>query len=100
MSAGSKRWTLRYAASVWSRLGASQVAAINDGMTPTHESPESTETIDPQLLEAAIAVFGDKKSALNWLPKPLRTLGTKRPRDVAIEQALSLIQRIKHGFGA
>ncbi|EXF94038.1 hypothetical protein HK44_010480 [Pseudomonas fluorescens HK44] len=74
--------------------------AINDVMSPREESPKSSETIDPQLLDAAMAIFGDKKSAVDWLSKPLRTLGAKRPRDVSIEHALTLLARIEHGFGA
>ncbi|WJM52566.1 DUF2384 domain-containing protein [Pseudomonas asiatica] len=74
--------------------------AINDAMIPREESPESSETIDPRLLDAAMAIFGDKKSAVDWLSKPLRALGAKRPKDVSIEQALSLLARIEHGFGA
>lgn len=74
--------------------------AINDAMSPRKEYPESSETIDPQLLDAAMALFGDEKSAVDWLSKPLRALGEKRPRDVSIEHALTLIGRIEHGFGA
>ncbi|WP_265534513.1 antitoxin Xre/MbcA/ParS toxin-binding domain-containing protein [Pseudomonas saponiphila] len=74
--------------------------AINDAINPSEESPESSETIDPRLLDAAMAIFGDKKSAVDWLSKPLRALGAKRPKDVSIEQALLLFARIEHGFGA
>lgn len=74
--------------------------AINDAMSPSEESPESSEAIDPRLLDAAVAIFGDKKSAVDWLSKPLRVLGAKRPRDVHIDDALTLLARIEHGFGA
>lgn len=74
--------------------------AINDAMSPRKERYESSETIDPRVLHAAMALFGDKKSAVEWLSKPLRALGEKRPRDVSIEQALTLLARIEHGFGA
>ena len=75
-------------------------AAINDAMSPEQKSHESSETIDPQVLDAARALFGDKESAVDWLSKPLRALGEKRLRDVPIEQALTLIGRLEHGFGA
>lgn len=74
--------------------------AINDAMSPMEASPESSETIDPQVLDAAVAIFGDKKSAVDWLSKPLRALDAKRPRDVSIVHALTLLARIEHGFGA
>ena len=74
--------------------------AINDAMSPREESPESSESIDPRLLDAAMAIFGDKKSAVDWLSKPLRALGAKRPRDAHIEDALTLLARLEHGFGA
>ncbi|NBF08170.1 MbcA/ParS/Xre antitoxin family protein [Pseudomonas sp. Fl4BN1] len=74
--------------------------AINDAMSPSEESPKSSETIDPRVLDAAMAIFGDKKSAVDWLSKPQRALGAKRPRDVSIEHALTLLARIEHGFGA
>ncbi|MFS2161125.1 antitoxin Xre/MbcA/ParS toxin-binding domain-containing protein [Pseudomonas sp. Pseusp122] len=74
--------------------------AINDAMSPSKEYPESSETIDPQVLDAAMALFGDKKCAVDWLSKPLRALGEKRPRDVSIEHTLTLIARIEHGIGA
>ena len=74
--------------------------AINDAMSPRGESLESSEAIDPRLLDSAMAIFGDKKSAVDWLSKPLRALGAKRPKDVSIEQALSLLANIEHGFGA
>ncbi|WP_238739539.1 MULTISPECIES: antitoxin Xre/MbcA/ParS toxin-binding domain-containing protein [Pseudomonas] len=74
--------------------------AINDAMSPREASPESSETIDPRVLDAAMALFGDEKSAVDWLSKPLRALGSKRPRDVSVEHALTLLARIEHGFGA
>ena len=74
--------------------------AINNAMSPSKDGPESSETIDPRLLDAAMAIFGDKKSAVDWLSKPLRALGAKRPRDAHIDDALTLLARIEHGFGA
>lgn len=74
--------------------------AINDAMSPKEDRPESSEAIDPRLLDAAMAIFGDKKSAVDWLSKPLRALGAKRPRDVHIDDALTLLARIEHGFSA
>lgn len=75
-------------------------AAIDDAMSPAQESLHSLEMIDPDLLETAMALFGDKRSAVDWLSKPLRALGEKRPRDIPLEEALTLIGRLKHGFGA
>jgi hypothetical protein len=34
-------------------------AAINDPMRPEHAAPVSNQSIEPQLLEAAIELFGD-----------------------------------------
>ncbi|MGF6167080.1 hypothetical protein M2426_000653 [Pseudomonas moraviensis] len=61
---------------------------------------ESMEPVDPRLLDAAITLFGDTALALSWLFKPIRALGGKRPLDVEIEEALELIGRLEHGFGA
>ncbi|MGE8188342.1 antitoxin Xre/MbcA/ParS toxin-binding domain-containing protein [Pseudomonas sp. NPDC086278] len=71
-------------------------SAITDGMN----TEESMETVDPRVLEAATALFGDPAIAIDWLFKPLRALGGKRPLDVDIEAALNLIGRLEHGFGA
>ncbi|MBC3302260.1 DUF2384 domain-containing protein [Pseudomonas sp. SWRI18] len=75
-------------------------AALEDAMGPNHGSIESPETIDPQLLDAALRLFGDKAKAMSWLCTPLRALGQKSPKDVPIAEALTLIARIEHGFGA
>ncbi|MBI6768640.1 MULTISPECIES: antitoxin Xre/MbcA/ParS toxin-binding domain-containing protein [Pseudomonas syringae group] len=74
--------------------------AINDAMSQKEASHESSETTDPRVLDAAMAIFGEKKSAVVWLSTPLKALGGKRPRDVPIEQALTLLARIENGFGA
>ncbi|XKU41425.1 antitoxin Xre/MbcA/ParS toxin-binding domain-containing protein [Pseudomonas [fluorescens] ATCC 17400] len=69
-------------------------------MGPNHGSIESPETIDPQLLDAALRLFGDKAKATSWLCTPLRALGQKSPKDVPIAEALTLIACLEHGFGA
>lgn len=74
--------------------------ALDEAMSPNHESGESSKTIDPQLLAAAEALFGDNTDAMNWLSRPLRALGHKSPRDIPIEEALALIRRLEHGMGA
>ncbi|MGU9842387.1 antitoxin Xre/MbcA/ParS toxin-binding domain-containing protein [Pseudomonas fluorescens] len=74
--------------------------ALEDAMSPAHGSGESPETIDPQLLDAALGLFGDKAKAMSWLCTPLRALGQKSPKDVPIAEALTLIGRLEHGFGA
>lgn len=58
------------------------------------------EMIDPRLLEAAISVFGDRALAIDWLSKPMRAFGGKCSLDVDIDEALALIGRLEHGFGA
>jgi hypothetical protein len=73
--------------------------AISDAMNPSKDSTESSEAIDPRVLDAAMALFGDEKSAVDWLSKPSRALGAKRPRDVPVDDALTLLARIEHGFG-
>lgn len=74
--------------------------AINDAMSPSKGGQELSEAIDPRVLDAAMALLGDEKSAVDWLSKPLRALGSKRPRDVPVEHVLTLLARIEHGFGA
>lgn len=74
--------------------------AIEDAMTTIRVSRESKITIDPQLLEASKGLFGDEAKALEWLSRPLRALSYKAPIDAPIEEALMLIRRLEHGFGA
>ncbi|MCF5691577.1 DUF2384 domain-containing protein [Pseudomonas sp. PA-1-2A] len=74
--------------------------ALHDAMRPDSECIESSETVDPQLLEAAVRLFGDRASAVSWLSRPLGALGQKSPRDVPTEEALTLILRIEHGIVA
>lgn len=74
--------------------------ALHDAMRPAPERIKSSETIDPQLLEAAVRLFGDSASAVSWLSRPLRALGQKSPKDVPTEEALTLILRIEHGIVA
>ncbi|MGE8462362.1 MAG: antitoxin Xre/MbcA/ParS toxin-binding domain-containing protein [Pseudomonas capeferrum] len=75
-------------------------AAIEDAMNSTLGSHDSLGTIDPQLLNAAVGLLGDEALAICWLSRPLRALGHKRPIDVSIEEALDMIGRLEHGFGA
>lgn len=75
-------------------------SAINDAMKPERCCEESKTTIDPQLLGAALALFGDKAIAVQWLSKPVRALDNKRPIDIAIEDALTFIRQLEHGLGA
>ncbi|MEB3438070.1 hypothetical protein U8291_13705 [Pseudomonas sp. A2] len=72
--------------------------AIEDAMSSTPGGRNSLSTIDPQLLNAAVGLFGDESLAIGWLSKPLRTLGQKRPIDIGVEEALDLIRRLEHGF--
>lgn len=76
------------------------IAALGDAMNTNLGSIDSSETIDPQFLDAALRLFGDKERAIEWLSRPLPALGQKSPKDVPIENALALIERIEHGFGA
>ncbi len=72
--------------------------AIEDAMSSTLEGRNPSSTIDPQLLDAAVLLFGDEVLAIGWLSKPLRNLGHKRPIDIDVEEALDLIRRLEHGF--
>lgn len=72
--------------------------ALSEAMSPYPERVESSEMIDPQLMDAAVKLFGDKASALSWLSRPLRALGNKCAKDVPTEDALTLILRIEHGI--
>lgn len=74
--------------------------AIKTSMRAKQSSDESAETADPDLLETAINLFPDRAMAINWLSKPMRALGGKRPIDVRIEEALTLIARLEHGIVA
>lgn len=74
--------------------------ALEDAMRPKQAALEPSETIDPELLDAAMGLFGDKAKAMSWLCTPLRALGQKCPKDVPIAEALSLIARLGYGFGA
>ncbi|MDH0729541.1 DUF2384 domain-containing protein [Pseudomonas sichuanensis] len=41
-------------------------------------------------------VFGDQTLAVQWLPRPIRAVGNKRPIDKLIVDELELIARLKH----
>lgn len=69
-------------------------ATIRDAMS----KDDSREPVDPTLLEAATRLFDDKALAVEWLSRPKRALGGKRPTDVDLEEALNLIARLEHGF--
>ena len=56
------------------------------------------DELDPRLLEAATALFQDEERAIEWLQRPVRGLGYKRPVDVDIDEVLDLISRFRHGF--
>lgn len=49
-------------------------AAIEDAMNSGRASPE-LQAIDPQLINAAIALFGNQATAIKWLSQPLKALG-------------------------
>ncbi len=74
--------------------------ALEDAMRPKQAALEPPETIDPELLDAAMGLFGDKAKAMSWLCTPQRALGQKCPKDVPIAEALTLIARLGYGFGA
>jgi len=74
--------------------------AIREAVNAEHLIEGSKGRINPRLLEAAISVFGNEALAINWLSKPMRGLVGKRPLDIDIEEALALICRLEHGFGA
>lgn len=73
-------------------------SAIRDAMNEKTQSEGSKEMIDPKLLAAAIGLFGNQALAIGWLSKPLRALDDRRPIDVHIEEALTLIMRLEHGI--
>lgn len=61
---------------------------------------ESMDQIDPNVLTAATAVFGNATHAKKWLITPARALGNKRPSEADTEEVMDLIGRIENGFGA
>ncbi|MFL9672937.1 antitoxin Xre/MbcA/ParS toxin-binding domain-containing protein [Pseudomonas marginalis] len=84
---------------------AEAVARFHEGEQGLEENrntilDESVDQIDPNVLAAAIGVFGSATHAKKWLTSPARALGNKRPAEADIEQVLDLIGRIEHGFGA
>lgn len=86
--------------------------AIAEAVARTHEGEqgleehrdaildESVDQIDPNVLTAAIGVFGNATLAKKWLITPARALGNKRPAEADIEKVMDLIARIENGFGA
>lgn len=62
------------------------------------EACSSVEMIDPVILAAAIQLFGNEPRAVEWLSRPTRALGVKRPVDAKVEQVLELIARLEHGL--
>lgn len=60
----------------------------------------SLNRIDPDLMATAMGVFGDEHRAAQWLCRPMRALGHKRPVDAGIEEVIDLLGRIEHGFSA
>ena len=61
---------------------------------------ESVDQIDPNVLTAAIGVFGNATLAKKWLITPARALGNKRPSAADAEEIMDRIGRIENGFGA
>ncbi|WAH60650.1 MbcA/ParS/Xre antitoxin family protein [Pseudomonas silvicola] len=72
--------------------------AIKDSMSAMPSGGEPMPVINPELLEAATKLFGDKELAIGWLSKPLRALGDESPINVHTDVALTLIMRLEHGF--
>lgn len=79
---------------------ASLADAIKAAAEAKRLNDQTVEMIDPELLEVAIGLFQDRALAINWLSKPMRALDGKRPLDVSVEQALTLIRRLEHGIFA
>lgn len=84
---------------------AEAVARSHEGEHRLEESrdavpDESVDQIDPNVLTAAIGVFGSATHAKKWLTSPARALGSKRPAEADIEEVMDLIGRIESGFGA
>lgn len=84
---------------------AEAVARSHEGEHGLEESrdavaDESVDQIDPNVLTAAIGVFGDATQAKKWLITPARALGHKRPAEADIEAIMDLLGRIENGFGA
>lgn len=61
---------------------------------------ESVNQIAPNVLTAALRVFGNETHVKRLLTTPARALGNKRPAEADIEEVVDLIGRIEHGFGA
>ncbi|CRM19353.1 antitoxin Xre/MbcA/ParS toxin-binding domain-containing protein [Pseudomonas sp. 35 E 8] len=71
-------------------------SAIKEAMN----TRQSMETLDPNVLEAATALFGDTGLAIDWLAKPMQALSGRRPLDVDAEEVLTMMKRLEHGFNA
>ncbi|MGX1181570.1 putative toxin-antitoxin system antitoxin component (TIGR02293 family) [Pseudomonas sp. IAP-CY TE4608] len=64
------------------------------------EMSRSMAGADPALLAAAIGLFGNDALAVKWLTTPARALGGRRPVDADVQEALDVLGRLEHGFGA
>lgn len=103
---------LERAAAINLNLSAALENAIAEAVARSHEGEqgleenrdaildESVYQIDPNVLTAAIGVFGSANHAKKWLTTPARALGSKRPVEADIEEVMDLIGRIENGFGA
>lgn len=60
---------------------------------------ESVDQIDPNVMTAAISVFGNATHAKKWLTTPSRALDSMRPAEADTEEVIDLIRRIDSGFG-
>ncbi|MDH0302277.1 MULTISPECIES: antitoxin Xre/MbcA/ParS toxin-binding domain-containing protein [unclassified Pseudomonas] len=74
--------------------------ALDNAMRSSLGNGELKEAIAPRLLDAAAELFGDQNLAIDWLSRPLRVLGQKRPIDLPVQDAIELIGRLENGYGA
>lgn len=103
---------LERAAAIDLNLSAALENAIAEAVERSHEGEQGLEEnrdaildepvdeIDPNVLRAAIGIFGNATLAKKWLITPARALGNKRPVEANIEKVMDLIARIENGFGA
>lgn len=71
---------------------------IKASMRAERSTVEPMEAFDPRVLEATVRLFQDDALAINWLVKPMRALGGKRPIDADVDDTLTLISRLEHGI--
>ncbi|TAM43562.1 MAG: DUF2384 domain-containing protein [Gammaproteobacteria bacterium] len=60
---------------------------------------DALRSIDPEVAEQTIYVFGDRTKAARWLTGPIKSLGGVRPLQVLAEGKREDVLRVLHQIG-